>query len=205
MGAALEVRVLSQAGHSERSEPQLRKGDRSWEGSGERNRGPTYRNRIRGGAVQGERANDREALVAKGRGRRSGGRAAKGSVLAWGDLASRLKGRRREAEREVSKGSSSEWTRRQGWLPAYRKPEERRLAKGRTEGRNTSQISNPIAPEVRHSWRSSSRTVGVNSRGACEAVKGAGDEGETRLRAAKPVNRPNRRMRTRLSGGVGGA
>ena len=107
--------------------------------------------------------------------------------------------------REVSKGRSSEWTRRQGWLPAYRKLEEPMLAKGRTEGRAESRISNPIAPEVRRSWRSSRRTVGVKPRGACEAVKGDGDEGETRFRAARPVNRPNRRMRTRLSGGVGGA
>jgi hypothetical protein len=44
----------------------------------------------------------------------------------------------------------------------------------------------------------------VKPRGAGEAVKGDGDEGETRLRAAKPINRPNRRMRIRTSGGVGG-
>jgi len=31
----------------------------------ERNRGPTYRNRIRGDADQGERANDRKALMVK--------------------------------------------------------------------------------------------------------------------------------------------
>jgi len=39
MGADLEVEVLSGAGHRNRSEPQLRKGDRPWEGSGERNHG----------------------------------------------------------------------------------------------------------------------------------------------------------------------
>jgi hypothetical protein len=33
MGALLEVQVLPQAGHSERSEAQLHKGDRVWEGS----------------------------------------------------------------------------------------------------------------------------------------------------------------------------
>ena len=33
MGAVLEVKVLPQAGHSERKEVQLRKGDRAWEGS----------------------------------------------------------------------------------------------------------------------------------------------------------------------------
>jgi hypothetical protein len=36
MGAILEVQVLSQAGHSERSEAQLREGDRAWGGSVER-------------------------------------------------------------------------------------------------------------------------------------------------------------------------
>jgi len=65
MGAILEVQVLPRAGHSERSEPQLRKGDRAWEGSGERNRESRYTNRIRGGAGQGEQADICEALVAK--------------------------------------------------------------------------------------------------------------------------------------------
>jgi hypothetical protein len=36
------------------------------EEAGSVSRGPTYRNRIGGGAVQGERAEYREALVAKG-------------------------------------------------------------------------------------------------------------------------------------------
>ncbi len=36
MGALLEVEVLPQAGHSERSETQLHEGDRLWEGSVER-------------------------------------------------------------------------------------------------------------------------------------------------------------------------
>jgi len=36
MGAILEVQVLPRAGHSERSEAQLREGDRAWEGSVER-------------------------------------------------------------------------------------------------------------------------------------------------------------------------
>ena len=96
MGATLEVQVLPKAGHSERSEAQGRKGDRPSEGSVERSRGPTNRNRIRGDADRGERANDREALVTKGGGvnpavvRRR-------RVLTWGDLALRLKGRRGEA------------------------------------------------------------------------------------------------------------
>jgi hypothetical protein len=55
-------------------------------------RGPTNRNRIRGGADQGERATDREALVAKDLRRKSGGRAEKAGGLTWGDLASHLKG-----------------------------------------------------------------------------------------------------------------
>jgi hypothetical protein len=36
MGAILEVQVLPRADHSERSEAQLREGDRAWEGSVER-------------------------------------------------------------------------------------------------------------------------------------------------------------------------
>jgi hypothetical protein len=50
------------------------------------------KNRIEGGAEQGERANSREALVIKARRRRSGGRAGTERVLTWGDLASCLKG-----------------------------------------------------------------------------------------------------------------
>ena len=36
MGAILELQVLRRADHSERSEAQLREGDRAWEGSVER-------------------------------------------------------------------------------------------------------------------------------------------------------------------------
>ena len=43
----------------------------------ERSCGPMNKNRIKGAADQGERARDREALVTKGKRRRSGGRAAK--------------------------------------------------------------------------------------------------------------------------------
>jgi hypothetical protein len=50
------------------------------------------KNRIEGGANQGERANDRKALVTKDWWRRSGGRAVKECVLTWGDLALILKG-----------------------------------------------------------------------------------------------------------------
>ena len=61
MGAVLRVQVPPKGDHPDRSEPQLQKGDRLWEGSGERNRGPMYENRIGGDVEQGERANDREA------------------------------------------------------------------------------------------------------------------------------------------------
>lgn len=73
----------------------------------DRNCGPMKKNRIEGGAEQGERANGREALVTKVRWRRSGGRAVKECVLTWGDLALCLKGRQRKLEREVSRGRSS--------------------------------------------------------------------------------------------------
>lgn len=65
------------------------------------------KNRIEGGAEQGERATNREALVIKARWRKSGGCAAKECVLTRGDLALRLKGRRLLPEREVSRGRSS--------------------------------------------------------------------------------------------------
>ena len=94
MGATFGVQVPAKVDHDNRSEAQLQKGDRLWEGSVERIHGPTYRNRIRGGADQGERAKDREALVVKGRRRKSGGRVEKGGVLTWGALALCLKGRR---------------------------------------------------------------------------------------------------------------
>ena len=73
----------------------------------DRSRGPMNKNRIGGDAVQGERANDREALVTKGRRRVSDGHAVKECVLTWGDLALCLKGRRCKSEREVSRGRSS--------------------------------------------------------------------------------------------------
>jgi hypothetical protein len=102
MGAIQEVKVLSRADHSERSEAQLRKGDRAWEGSVERNREPMDKNRIRGVVDQGERAVCREALVVEEKLRISGGCAVKDRVLTWGDLASRLKGRRPRGRSEKS-------------------------------------------------------------------------------------------------------
>jgi hypothetical protein len=91
MGVLLRVQVPPQAGHSERSEAQPRKGDRPWGGSVDRNRGPMNKNWIRSAADQGERAMNREALVTKGWWRKSNGRAATENVLTWGDLASHLK------------------------------------------------------------------------------------------------------------------
>jgi hypothetical protein len=65
MGAVLRVQVPPKGDHPNRSEPQLQKGDRLWEGSGERNRGPMYKNRVRGGAERSEQAKDCEASMAK--------------------------------------------------------------------------------------------------------------------------------------------
>jgi len=78
----------------------------------DRSHGPMDKNRIQGGADQGERANDHEALVVKDRWRRSGGRVVKECVLTRGDLALRMKVRRSDAEREVSRGRSSRRRRR---------------------------------------------------------------------------------------------
>ena len=65
MGAILGVRVPLRAGHSEQSEAQLRKGDRPWGGSVERNRELMNKNRIEGDVDQGEQSKSCEALVAK--------------------------------------------------------------------------------------------------------------------------------------------
>lgn len=46
MGIVLEVKVLPRADHGERSETQLREGDRAWRGSVERNHEPMYKNPI---------------------------------------------------------------------------------------------------------------------------------------------------------------
>ncbi len=86
----------------------------------ERTRELTNRNRIQGAADQGERAKDREALVAKGKRRRSGSCASKARALTRGDLALCLKGRRGD---ELWSEKSAEAV-----VAA-------RAAKGRTEGR----------------------------------------------------------------------
>jgi hypothetical protein len=46
MGVILEVEALPRADHSERSEAQLREGDRTWRGSVERIREPMNKNQI---------------------------------------------------------------------------------------------------------------------------------------------------------------
>ena len=94
MGTDLEVQVLPEPDHRNRREAQGRKGDRPSGGSVERTRELTNRNRIQGAADQGERARNREALMVKGKRRKSGSCARKVRVLIRGDLASRLKGRR---------------------------------------------------------------------------------------------------------------
>ena len=59
------MKVLSKGDHTDRSELQLREGDRPWEGSRERNRWLMNKNRVEGEAERGERAKDREAPVVK--------------------------------------------------------------------------------------------------------------------------------------------
>jgi hypothetical protein len=60
------------------------------------------KNRTAGGTEQGERANDRKALMANARERRSGGRDSTVDALTWGDLALDLKGSRRQRRCEES-------------------------------------------------------------------------------------------------------
>lgn len=62
IGAVLQVQVLSKGGHPYRSETQLRKGDRPWEGSVERTVGPMDKNRVGGGV---ERARNRKTPMVK--------------------------------------------------------------------------------------------------------------------------------------------
>src|SRR6266498_469551 len=75
------VQVPREAGRSDPSEPQGDQPRGGAGGSGNRSRGPMDKNRIRGDAERGERANDREAPATKARRRRSGGRAVKAVAL----------------------------------------------------------------------------------------------------------------------------
>jgi len=54
MGAVMQVQVQPKGDHPDRSEPQLREGDRPWEGSGERNRGSMYKNWMKDSVLTGE-------------------------------------------------------------------------------------------------------------------------------------------------------
>jgi len=76
-----EVRVLPGPGRRDRREAQGRDREGSSEGSVDRNREPTNRNRIRGAADQGELARNSEALAAKKTWRKSGGCAVKADSL----------------------------------------------------------------------------------------------------------------------------
>ena len=82
------------------------------------------KNRIEGGADQGERATGREALVTKGRWRKSGGRAVKECVLTWGDLAftperATVSSRsEKSAEAVLACRKSSEGANEKEWNPA---------------------------------------------------------------------------------------
>ena len=58
--------------------------------------------RIRGADGHGERANDREAVMANARWRRSDSRASKVDALTWGDLALCPKGQRSQERSEES-------------------------------------------------------------------------------------------------------
>jgi len=98
----LGVQVPPEPGRRNRSETQGVIREDEAEGSAERNREPTNRNRIEGATKQGERALNREALTTKERWRKSGGCAVKADDLTWGDLASRLKGRREVLRSEES-------------------------------------------------------------------------------------------------------
>ncbi len=74
------------------------RGEEAWsEGDGLMNK-----KRIRGANEQGERANDREALMANARQRRSDSRASKVDALTRGDLASSPKGLRHQKRSEES-------------------------------------------------------------------------------------------------------
>lgn len=92
MNTDLEVKVLWEVGRNDPSEPQGADREIRAERAGSETCGATYRNWIRGGADQGERAMDREALATKETFRKSGARAGTLGGLTWGDLAARLKG-----------------------------------------------------------------------------------------------------------------
>ena len=155
-GAELEVEVLRGLGHRDSREPQGRDREGTSEGSGERTDGPTNRNRIRGGADQGERATDREALVTKGRQRKSGGRDGQRSYLGRPRLVPERATWPRATERGVSRGRSGRGKSDEG-------PNDGQAARTRdTDG--------PCARRPSNRW-SSHWTIGVKPRGASAAAK----------------------------------
>ena len=159
------------------------------EGSGERNRGPTNRNRIRGEAEQGERASDREALVTKVRRRKSGGRAVKASVLTWGDLASRLKGRRGRKPRSEKSAEA---------VVAASKPAaaSRRAERGRRARDERRESRRGQAPEVRRKSE-----LPLEDRGEAPRVERSGEastaaNGNERSGSDRPDGAGGRTRRT---------
>ena len=102
MTVDLKVEVLPGPGRRDRREAQGRDREGASEGSVERIREPTNRNRIRGTADQGELTANSEALAAKVTWCKSGGCAKKASSLTQGDLALCLKGRRLRRRSEKS-------------------------------------------------------------------------------------------------------
>jgi hypothetical protein len=87
MNIDLEVQVLPELGHRDRSEPQSRNREVTLKEAGSESTSRRTETGYRGVTVQGKRACTREALVTKGRERRSGGCVEKADVLTWGDLA----------------------------------------------------------------------------------------------------------------------
>ena len=79
-------------------------------------------------------------------------------------------------------------------------------AKGRTEGRAQPRVSGAPGTRSPRNERSSRWRQEVKPPMASEAVKREWRRGKAKLRrsASPALNQPNRRMRTRMSGGVGG-
>jgi hypothetical protein len=75
MNIDLEVKVRWRVGRTIRANRKAAIARDSLKAAGSETGGATYRNRIEGGAIQGERANDREALATGKTSRGSGARA----------------------------------------------------------------------------------------------------------------------------------
>ena len=140
---------------------------------------------------------DREALAIKGRSGRSGDCAAKAASLTWGDLASRLKGRPAWAGSEKSAEAivvpAGSGRRAEG------KGERTTLSLEGTMHQKSGQLELPL--EARGEAPCDRRSGEVPT-----AARGTERSGDDRLmeRVVENLNLFNRRMRTRMSGGVGG-